>query len=144
MSDWECPACGRSFGRTGQSHVCAPAMTVDAYFAARPANDRAIFEAVAATLAEIAEVPGDVHVEAVGVGILFKRGRTFAELRPRRAGMALSFWLPRIDSHPRITRRMFAQGNRSRASHVVPLLSADDVDESIRNWLAESYHDAAR
>lgn len=58
--------------------------------------------------------------------------------------MALSFWLPRIDDHPRITRRMFAQGNRSRASHVVPLLSAADVDDAVRSWLAESYNDAAR
>ncbi len=119
-------------------------MTVDAYFAPRPAIDRAIFDAVAAYFDEISEAPGDVHIEAVGVGILFKRGRTFAELRPRRAGMGLSFWLPRIDDHPRITRRMYAQGNRSRASHVVPLLTPADVDESVRNWLAESYHHAAR
>jgi hypothetical protein len=119
-------------------------MTVDAYFAARPPIDRAIFDAVAAALDEVSEVPGDVHVEAVVVGILFKRGRTFAELRPRRVGMGLSFWLPRIDHHPRITRRMFAQGNRSRASHVVPLLSPTDIDETVHNWLAESYNDAAR
>lgn len=119
-------------------------MTVDAYFASRPAIDRVIFDAVAASFDDSSEVSNDVHIEAVGVGILFKRGRTFAELRPRRTGMALSFWLPRIDEHPRITRRMFARGNRSRASHVVPLLSPADVDATVRSWLAESYHAAAR
>jgi transposase-like protein len=37
---WTCPACDRHFGRRNQSHTCAPAMSVDAYFAARPAAHR--------------------------------------------------------------------------------------------------------
>ncbi len=82
MALWECPACGRRFGRTNQGHVCAPAMTVDAYFAGRDPADREVFAAVAAHLREL----GEVEVEAVGVGVLFKCPGTFVELRPRRIG----------------------------------------------------------
>ena len=39
MAAWTCPQCDRSFGRTGQSHVCLPVMSVDAYFRDRPAYE---------------------------------------------------------------------------------------------------------
>jgi len=46
---WRCPDCRRSFGRTNQSHSCAPAGTVDDYFAERPATLRKIYDAIAPT-----------------------------------------------------------------------------------------------
>lgn len=130
---WECPACGRSFGRAQQSHMCAPAMSIDGYFAGRSPGDRAIFDAV---FGAFEGVPGLV-VEAVGVGILFKRARTFAELRPRRGGFTLSFWLSRNDASPRISRRVGRGGPRT--CHFVALSTPTEVDEQVRAWLLESY-----
>ena len=133
---WTCPACDREFGRFNQSHVCLPAMSVDEYFAARLPRDRAIFDAVLACLADV----GEVHVEAVGVGVLIKRTRTFSELRPRRDGLVLSVLLSRAVEHPKITRTVRTSGGRR--AHFIPLRAPSDVDDEVRAWLAESYVDS--
>ncbi|MGH2632145.1 MAG: DUF5655 domain-containing protein [Tepidiformaceae bacterium] len=129
---WSCPACGREFGKK-QSHFCAPALSVDAYFAARPALEREIFEAVREHL----EGLGPVIVEPVGVGILFKRRRTFVELRPKARWVDLGFGLNHRLEHARITRTV--KTNTARTYHGVRLTSAVDVDDVVRAWLTESY-----
>ena len=116
-----------------QSHFCAPAVPVDEYFAARPAGERAIFEAVRAHL----EGLGPVIVEPVGVGILFKRRRTFVELRPMARWVSLSFGLNHRRVDPRITRTV--AGGNGRTYHGIRVTSASDVDEQVLEWLTESY-----
>jgi hypothetical protein len=134
MFPWTCEACGREFGKR-QSHVCVPALSVDAYFAARPPVEREIFEAVRGFLVSL----GPVIVEPVSIGILFKGARTFAELRPKSKWVDLSFGLERRVEHPRITRT--TRTNTARTYHGVRLRSADDVDEQVREWLAASYRE---
>lgn len=132
METWSCPACGREFGKR-QSHVCAPALPVEAYFAERPAVEREIFEAVRGHLESL----GPLIVEPVGVGILFKRKRTFAELRPKAKWVALSFGLNRRAEDARITRT--TKTNTARTYHGVRLTSAASIDDVVRAWLTESY-----
>jgi len=108
-------------------------MPLDDWFADRPAEHRAIYEAVAGHLSTI----GPIVVDAADVGILIKHSRTFAELRPKRGGLALSIILSRSLAHPRITRTLRASTNRS--AYFVDLQRADDVDEEVRAWLTESY-----
>jgi hypothetical protein len=98
---WSCPACQRRFGRPGQSHECAPALSLEEYFATGPPHERPVFEAVMAHMRGV----GPVHVEPVSVGIFLKRARTFAELRPMTRWVALSFSLPRAASHKAIGAR---------------------------------------
>jgi len=129
---WICPACAREFGKR-QSHVCAPALSVDAYFASRPVVERQIFEAVRDHL----EGLGPVIVEPVGVGILFKHRRTFVELRPKARWVDLSVGLNRRLTDPRIIRT--TKTATPRTYHGVRLTSAADVDEQVRAWLTESY-----
>ena len=130
---WTCAACGRQFGRRNQSHECTPALSLDDYFAARPPREREIFEAIAAHLEEV----GTVRVEAVQVGILFKRSRTFAELRPRRDRVVLSVLLSRRTAHPRIVKTWHGAGLRS--AYFIDLHDPADVDEDVRDWLTEAY-----
>ncbi len=130
--DWTCPACGREFGKR-QSHVCAPALSADAYFGARPPVERAIFEAVREHL----EGLGPVIVEPVGVGILFKRRRTFVELRPKTRWVALSFGLNYRREHPRITSTV--RTPTGRTYHGIRVTSPVDIDAEVRQWLTESY-----
>ena len=106
---------------------------MEEYFSTGPARERPIFEAVAAHLESL----GPVVVEAVSVGILFKRSRTFAELRPRVNWVALSFWLSRTVDHGRIARRV--RGSGVRTCHFVNLRSPEDVDDLVLDWLTESY-----
>ena len=54
-----------------------PAQTVDASFADR-AGERAVFDALLARLSG----RRPIEVEALGVGIMLRRARTFAELQP--------------------------------------------------------------
>ena len=129
---WTCEACGREFG-TRQSHVCAPALSVDTYFAGRPPVEREIFEAVRDHLESL----GPVIVEPVGVGILFKRRRTFVELRPKTRWVDLSIGLNYRREHPRITRTV--KMSSGRAYHGIRITSPTDIDDTVREWLTESY-----
>ena len=133
---WTCPECGRWFGRTKQGHECAPALSLDEYFSTGPERERPIFEVVRAHLESL----GPVHIEAVSVGIFFKRRRTFVELRPMVRWQALSFVLNRTVTSDRIARTIKGGG---RTFHVVNIRTADDVDERVRDWLTESYEACA-
>ena len=119
-----------------QTHECAPALSEAEYFATRPAHERPIFEAVRAFV----ETLGPVHVEFVSVGIFLKRGRTFAELRPRERWVALSFSLRRSVRHRLIVRKVLPY--HGRYFHVANLRRPDDFDDALQDWLAEAYLDA--
>ena len=130
---WTCPQCRRLFRRAGQSHECAPAMSLEEYFSTGPRHERPVFEAVMAHL----DTVGPVHVEPVSVGIFLKRAQTFAQLRPRDRWVALSFSLSRRVEHDRITRKVVPYGGRYH--HVANLRGPDDLDHRLRSWLTEAY-----
>jgi hypothetical protein len=133
MARWTCPDCGRRFGKARQSHECAPALSIDEYFATGPLHERPIYDAVQAHL----DTLDDVYTEPVSVGIFFKRSRTFAQLRPMQRWVALGFILPRKLDHDRLSRKVVGEGNRFW--HVVNVASPDEVDDLIRGWLTEAY-----
>lgn len=128
MARWACPECEREFDRARQSHVCVPGCTVDDTFRGREWQ-RPICD-------EIIRALGDgVHVDAVKVGVFLKRQRKLAELRPMARALSVNLWLPRVVTDPRVVRRYDTW-------HVLRLTRPEDVDDQVRNWLAESY-DAA-
>ncbi|MHB8576140.1 MAG: DUF5655 domain-containing protein [Dehalococcoidia bacterium] len=129
---WTCPKCNRSFGRPNRPHTCVPALSADEYFATRTAAQRRIYDAVVAHVQEF----DAVEIEAVYVGILMKRSRTFAELRPKRDGFRLSVLLERVVEHPRISRTSPLPAHR--VAHFVVLRDAGDVDDQLRAWLTEA------
>ena len=117
--------------------MCAPALSVDAYFAGRTLVEREIFEAVRRHLANL----GPVIVEPVNVGILFKRRRTFVELRPKARWVQLSIGLNRRLEHPRITRTVRATNGRTY--HGIRITSPNEIDAQVRDWLTESFMEFA-
>jgi hypothetical protein len=80
---------------------------------------------------------GDVRVEAVDVGIFFKRSRTFAELRPKRDRLALSVLLSRRLRDARVVKRY--EGSGTRAAYFFDLRTPEEVDDALRDWLTEAY-----
>lgn len=130
---WTCPTCDRRFGRRNQSHECAPALTVEEYFATGPEFERPVFEVVRAHL----ETLGPVLVEPVSVGVFFKRSRTFAELRPRTRWVVLSFILPMAVADDRISRRV--RISTTRTYHETKLREPVDIDDQVLAWLTEAY-----
>lgn len=137
MPGWICPLCGRRFGRARQSHECAPAMALDDYFATGPAHERPVFDAVMQCLADV----GPVHVEPVSVGIFLKNPRKFAELRPVRRWVAVSFALPRPATHLTIVRKVLRTGNSYW--HVANVGGPADLDQDLCALLVEAYEVAA-
>jgi hypothetical protein len=133
--EWICPECGRLFGRTGQSHDCAPGLTLEEYFSSGPRHERPIFEAVMAHV----ETLGPVHADIVSVGIFLKNPRKFAELRPKDRWVAISFSLRRRAHHPTITRKVVEYG--ARHWHVANVREPAEVDADLLGLLTEAYRD---
>lgn len=132
MTVWACPNCKRTFGKTNQGHLCAPAMTEDEYFATGPDFERPIYEEVKGLLLD---ADPEVRIEYVSVGVFFKKKTTFVELRPLTKWTNLSFKLPRQFDHPLITKKWVGP---SRNYYVVRLKIPSDVNDVVRGWLAES------
>ncbi len=135
MGEWICPQCGRLFGRTRQSHDCAPGLSLEEYFATGPTHERPIFDAVMAHL----ETLGPLHADIVSVGIFLKNPRKFAELRPKDRWVAISFSLRRRAQHPTITRKVVEYADRFW--HVANVHQSSDVDADLLDLLAEAYYD---
>jgi hypothetical protein len=111
-----------------------PAMTVDAYFADRGENDRAIYDVVARHLATL----GEIVTDALTVGIVWKRVRTFASIRPRREGFRLAFLFSRtLEDDVRIAKSMKVSANR--LAYWVDLKTPSDFDRVVEKWIAEAY-----
>jgi cyanophycinase-like exopeptidase len=129
---WTCPDCNRTFGRKNQSHGCAPSGTVDEYFADRPASLRRIYEAVARHIGKLG-----ASIDPVTACIMFKRSRTFAEVRAKRDRLELAFLLSRAVVHPKIHKTLKLSAHRT--AHFVELARVGDVDRDVRGWLTEAY-----
>ncbi len=134
MDRWTCPDCHREFGRRGQSHFCSPGLGVDEYFAAAQPWERPIFEAVAAHLRNL----GDVIIDPIAIGVLFKNGPMLCELRAMKKWTALGFHLGRRLVSDRLSRKVVDNG--TRFFHVINLDAAEQVDEEVLGWLTEAYH----
>ena len=108
-------------------------MALEEYFSTGPPHERPVCEAVIAYLESL----GPIHVEPVSVGIFVKKAGSFVELRPMTKWVAMSFPLPRRVVDRRIARKPYDAGRR--LYHVVNLRTPDDLDDQVREWLAESY-----
>jgi len=121
------------FGRSGQSHDCAPGLSLDEYFATGPSHERPVFDAVMNRLERV----GPVHADIVSVGIFLKNPKKFAELRPKQKWVAVSFSLGRPARHHLITRKVIGYGNKYW--HVANVTGPADVDEALCELLTEAY-----
>ena len=116
--------------------MCAPGLSLDEFFANGHERERPIFDVVRDHLDQL----GPVTIDAVQVGILFKNGPVFAELRPMKKWVALTFLLPVKLEHGRLSRKVVqAGGNGSRFYHVVNVSDASEIDEVVLDWLTEAY-----
>ncbi len=135
---WTCESCKRSFGRAGQSHECAPALSIEEYFSTGPPFERPVFEVVSAFVTTL----GPVHIEPVQVGIFFKRPSSWIQLRPKRAWVSLLFPLYRntVD-HCTVTTKPSSTGRPGAAMWFdAKLREPTDFDEALQDLLVESWH----
>lgn len=130
---WTCAACGRLFARRGQSHDCAPGLTLEEYFATGPTFERPVVDAVLGLFE-----PGAVHVDCVSVGLFLKSPEKFAELRPMTQWVAVWFALGRRAQHRTITRKVTPHGGRWW--HVANVRTPADLDADLAALLVEAHH----
>jgi Domain of unknown function (DUF5655) len=108
-------------------------MSLEEYFSTGPAHERPVFERVMDHLRDV----GPVHVEPVSVGIFLKRSGTFAELRPMKKWVALSFSLPRPAAHKSIRRKVVHYNGRY--FHVANVAEPQDLDQELLGLVTEAY-----
>src|SRR5205807_2417843 len=118
VTRWICPACEREFALANQSHTCAPGNTVSKTFAPYAPGHRAIYDAIIGHLKTL----GDVHEDAVTVGVFLKRDDKFAEVRPKVRSVSLALVLPRVVHDRRVSKHLrIAEG---RTVHSIKLTDA--------------------
>lgn len=118
---WTCPRCERQFARAKQAHDCRPGTDVDTVLAGRPEGQRRAYDAIVEHLRSL----GELHEDAVGVGVFLKRVRKFAELRPKQRWLSVS-----VRPGP---------GHDWQTERVT---DAADVDDALRARLSEAYGNA--
>lgn len=129
---WTCPACGRAFRRTGQSHLCVPVRTLDDFLAAQPPALLPVFEAVIDHMTQLE----DVIIEPGDNWLMLKRSRKFAALTARRKWVRMWFILPHAIDDDRIQSRTRATGYG--VVHYIQLKTSEGVDDTVCAWLTES------
>ena len=113
--------------------MSVPGCRVDETFAGKAPWQREVYDAVMGHLRTL----GDVHEDAVKVGVFLKRDRKLAELRPRSRDVLVYLWLPRPVETARIAPANWASG--PRVGHKLSLRSVSDVDDEVRGWLTTAF-----
>jgi hypothetical protein len=129
---WRCRKCGRVFANRNQSHACGR-HTLASHFAGKPAEVRALFEAVVAAVRAI----GPVRILPEKTRIAFQVRMSFAQVTVRRGWLDGHVVLARRYEHPRFRRvETFSPRNHLHAFRISRL---DEIDAEFRAWLAEAY-----
>jgi len=108
-------------------------MSLDEYFATAHEREQPIFEVVNAHLTNL----GDVIVDPLSMGIKFKAGGTFVELRTMTKWVALCFSLRRKVTSNRMSRKVVEYGPKHY--HVINLTDVSEIDDEILGWLTEAF-----
>lgn len=130
---WSCPRCGRAFANRNQAHTCAVLRPLEEHFEGKPDVIRAIFD----RLLVLAERNGPVTVLPEKTRIAFQARMSFAAVQPRRRWVDGHVVLARRREDPRFRRiETFSPRNHL---HAFRLLTPEEADEDVADWLAEAY-----
>lgn len=129
---WTCPACGRGFANRNQTHACGR-HDLEAHFAGRPPEIRALFDA----LAERVRTCGPVTVLPEKTRIAFQARMSFAVAMPRRAWVDGHLVLARRVESP-LFRRIDSLSARNHV-HAFRLRSPADLTDEFDALLREAY-----
>jgi len=134
MEIWTCPKCKREFGKVRQSHTCERGLTLDEFFATAQPWERPIFDKVSAHIRD----QGVVIIDPIAIGILFKHGPMFAELRSMKKWTAVGFYLGRKLTSSKLSRKVIEYNGKYM--HYINVDDVDLIDDEILDWLTEAYH----
>jgi len=124
---WTCPRCDREFARARQSHTCVPGCTVDDTFAGKPPWMRQAYDTIVADLREL----GELHEDAVKIGVFLKCERKLAEIRPRSKDLLVWIYLPAV------VDESLAQGRSG--DRVLHRIAVRELTDEVRQWFRTAY-----
>ncbi len=136
MQRWTCPKCSREFGQKSQGHICTKGLTLNEYFSTAEPWEQPIFDKVNTHLTSL----GDVIVDPIAMGIMFKNGPMFCELRAKKKWTAVGFFLRHRLTSIRLSRKVADYQNKY--FHVININDSEDIDNEILEWLTEAYYTA--
>jgi hypothetical protein len=133
MGMWRCPACGRDFAATNQTHTCGPLSDLDAHFIGKAPAVRETFDRIVAAVRAL----GPVTVLPEKTRIALHVRMSFAAFTPRTRWLDGHLVLARRVDSPRFRKiEVFSPRN---VLHAVRLTGPDQVDGEFVRWLGEAY-----
>jgi hypothetical protein len=129
---WTCPECGHRFRWRNQAHSCTT-YTVEDHLRDKALAVVELYRTIEAAALELGP---DVAVEAVKTRIAFRARMRFAALVVQKRGLRCHVVLRRVLPHPRFLR---IESVRTQHVHSFRIDRLEDVDDDVRDWLAEAY-----
>ncbi|MFW2383194.1 MAG: DUF5655 domain-containing protein [Acidimicrobiales bacterium] len=113
-------------------------MSLEEYFADAKPWERPIYDVVNGHLSELEG--GDLIVDPIAMGIMFKNGPMICELRTKTKWTALGFSLARKLSSKKLSRKVVAYAPSGKFFHVINVSDPEQIDDEILDWLTEAYY----
>jgi hypothetical protein len=130
---WRCAGCGRTFANRNQSHFCGSITSLDAHFANRPTEIRALFDSFATTV----RACGPVEIIAEKTRVAFHVRMSFAVVMPRSDHLAGHFiFATRVESRRFTKIETYSPRNHL---HAFRLTRPDEIDNQFRGWIRDAY-----
>ena len=111
-------------------------MSLDEFFSTAKPWERPIFDVVSAHILK----QGDVVIDPIAIGILFKNGPMFVELRSMKRWTAVGFYLGRKLTSSRLSRKVI--DHNGKFMHYINVDHPSQIDDEVLSWIAEAYHQA--
>jgi predicted transport protein len=130
---WTCPGCGRSFKRKNQQHTCT-LISKENLFAKRPPELKSLYGRIVKEL----QTFGDYREETVNPDVIFfKTKSTFLAVKVKKDHLDIEFFLDHLEDVPPVSK--YLRTSRNRVAHVVPIDSAEEINEQLIGWIKNSY-----
>lgn len=129
---WVCPKCGHRFVTKNMWHSCSN-YTLEHHFTGRLPVVRSTFD----RFLEVIEECGPVEVIPQKTRIAIQAKVRFAGCVVRKRWLLAHLWLTRRVRHPRLQR--VEEYGPGTYGHQFRLDSPDDIDQALREFVAESY-----
>jgi len=128
---WKCPKCGRKFSKAKQPHSCR-VFPLEKHFA----NKEYALKLFGQLKSAVRKKIGSFEVVSLPCCIHFSKGFDFMAVLPLKDGLKIHFSLARKLSSPRIAQS--AQYSAHRTMHEVKIITADEIDAELLDWLKQA------
>ena len=130
---WKCPKCGREFSKKNQWHSCI-SISLEDHFINKPQKLKKIFDFLQKKMRNF----GEIKIDSVKTSINFGGKSQFCVIFVLMNYLKLEFVFNKKIENSRIIR---LRGPTNKLfTHTLRIDKLEDIDDTLLNWLRESYH----